>query len=141
MGFDSKKFRICQFWAVWQKWAILRPHFWIKAAIFFRQSMGTQNGNFTKDYLIFHLTRTKNQLKISFNFGCQSCFCKPIFSSKKLIFDFLAGNNYADLPHLQGVWNLLYKFHLYLIIREIKQGKTKLEKKEKTKENMALTKE
>ena len=25
-----------------------------EAAIFFRQSMGTQNGNFTKDYLIFH---------------------------------------------------------------------------------------
>ena len=32
-------------------------------SIFFLQSMGTQNGNFTKDGLIFHLTRTKNHLE------------------------------------------------------------------------------
>ena len=34
---------------------------------------------------------------------------------KKLIYDFLAGNNYPDSPHSQGVWNLPHKFHLYLI--------------------------
>ena len=34
------------------------------------------------DYLIFHLTRTKNQLKKVCNFGCQSCFCKPVFVLK-----------------------------------------------------------
>ena len=33
-----------------------------------------------------------------------------------LIYDFLAGNNYPDSPHLQGVWNLPHKFHLYLIL-------------------------
>ena len=38
----NKKIRIGPFWAVWQKWAILRPHFWTKVAIFFRQTMGTQ---------------------------------------------------------------------------------------------------
>ena len=28
---------------------------------------------------------------------------------------FLAGNNYLDPPHSQGVWNMPHKFHLYLI--------------------------
>ena len=28
-------------------------------------------------------------------FGCRSCFCK-------LIYDFLAGNNYSNSPHWQG---------------------------------------
>ena len=37
-------------------------------------------------------------------------------SNSKLIFDFLAGNNYPHSPHSQGVWHLLHKFHLYLII-------------------------
>ena len=60
---------------------------------------------FTKDYLIFHLTRTKNHLKKVCTFGCQSCFCKPVFASKN-----------PDLHHSQGVWNLPHKFHLYLII-------------------------
>ena len=48
-------------------------------------------------------------------FGCQSCFCKPVFLQKQLIYDFLAGNNYPDSPHSQGVWNLPHKFHPYLI--------------------------
>ena len=40
------------FRAVWQKWAISRPHSWTKAGRddIFLQSMKTQNGNFTKDY-------------------------------------------------------------------------------------------
>ena len=66
-----------------------------------------------------------NQNQIPFekvcNFFCQSCFGKPFFCccfflQKQLIYDFLAGNNSPDLPHLQGVWNLPHKFHLYLII-------------------------
>ena len=28
---------------------------------------------------------------------------------------FLPGNNYPDLHHLQGIWNLPHKFHLYLV--------------------------
>ena len=36
------------------------------------------------------------------NFGCQSCFCKPVFFLRQLIYDFLAENNYPDSPHLQG---------------------------------------
>ena len=40
------------------------PHTPIKAAIFCRQSMETQNGNFTKDYLNFHLSSNQNQKTI-----------------------------------------------------------------------------
>ena len=69
-----------------------------------------------QDYLIFHLTRTKNHLKNVCNFGYQSCFCKPVFLPKQLICDFLAGNNYSGSPHSQGVWNLPHKFHFYLIL-------------------------
>ena len=57
-----------------------------KAAIFFEQSMGSKNGNFTKDYLIFH----------------QILWLPELFF-KQLKYDFLAGNNYPDSPHLQGV--------------------------------------
>ena len=38
------------------------------------------------------------------------------FSLKQVIYDFLAGKNYPDLPHSQVVWNLQHKFHLYLFI-------------------------
>ena len=36
--------------------------------------------NFDPNYLIFHLTTTKNHLKKVCNFGCHSCFCTPLFS-------------------------------------------------------------
>ena len=42
-------------------------------------------------------------------------FCKLVFLQKQLITDFLAGNIYPTSPHSQGLWNLSYKFHLYLI--------------------------
>ena len=70
-----------------------------KAAIFFQQSMGTKNGSFTKDYLIFHLSRSKNQSKKVCNFGCQSCFLSLFFLQTQLIYDSVARNNYPDLPH------------------------------------------
>ena len=39
------------------------------------------------------------------------------FASKCSIqLTFLAGNDYSDSHHLQGVWNMQYKFHLNLII-------------------------
>ena len=54
----------------------------VKADIFFLQSMGTQNGNFTKDYLLFHLTRTKHQLKQSLQVWLSELFFKLVFASK-----------------------------------------------------------
>ena len=59
-----------------------------------------------------------NYFKKACNCGCRRSFCKPVFASKTAIFGitFLAGNNYPDWHHLQGVWNLPHKFHLYLII-------------------------
>ena len=38
---------------------------------------------------------------------------------KKLIHDFLTGNNYPDSPHSKEVLNLPYKFHLYLIGKKL----------------------
>ena len=66
--------------------------------------------------LIFHQTRTKNQWKKVCMFGFLSCFYKPIFSSKTANLWCFHVLWCFDLPHLQGVWNLLHKFHLYLII-------------------------
>ena len=61
--------------------------------------METQNGDFTKDYLIFHLTITKNQLKKSLHVWLPELFSKPVFLQKQLIYDSLAGNNHFDVPH------------------------------------------
>ena len=44
-----------------------------------------------------------------------------IILQKQLIYDFLAGNNYPNSPHLQGVWNLPHKCHLYLIVITFKK--------------------
>ena len=105
--------------SVWQKWAFLRPHFWTKAAIFFWQSMWTQNGNFTKDYLIVRLTRTKNHLKKSLQLWLSELFLKAVFFKKAYLW-LLARNNYPDW---QGVWNLPHKFHVYLILLYQKEDK------------------
>ena len=43
-------------------------------------------------------------------------FLEGYFFFKTAYFDFLAGNNYPDSSHSQGVWNLPNKFHLYLIL-------------------------
>ena len=39
------------------------------------------------------------------------------FCLKTAFMEFLPGNNYPDSHHLQGVWNLPHKFHLYLIVK------------------------
>ena len=49
-------------------------------------------------------------------FGYCCRFYKPVFASKTAVLEFLPGNNYPDLHHSQGVWNLPHKFHLYLIV-------------------------
>ena len=62
--------------------------------------------DWSQNFNIFHLTKTKTIWKKVCIFGCQSCFWKPFFvcfSLKKLIYDFWAGNNYPDSPHSQGV--------------------------------------
>ena len=47
-------------------------------------------------------------------FVCQGYFCLPVFTlcDRKVHFWL---NSYLDLHHLQGLWNLPHKFHLYLI--------------------------
>ena len=57
--------------------------------------------------LIFHLNRTKNQLKKVYTFGCQSCLVSSFLLQKQLIYDFLAENNYPNSPHLQGGMSIL----------------------------------
>ena len=70
---------------------------------------GKQNG---LKFLIFQLNRTKSQLKKSFHVWLLELFLRAVFfSSKNPFYDFLAGNNYPDSPHLP------HKFHLYLIFR------------------------
>ena len=45
----------------------------------------SRNSNFLTQYLSWNFKVCK--------FGCQTCFCKPIFLQKQLIYDSLAGNN------------------------------------------------
>ena len=76
---------------------------------------GKQNG---LKFLIFQLNRTKNQLKKKFSrLAARAVIESHLFLQKNPFYDFLAGNNYLDSPHLQGVWHLPNKFHLYLIFR------------------------
>ena len=42
-------------------------------------------------------------------------FVSLFLPQKQPFLEFLPGNNYPDSHHLQGVWNLPHKFHLYLI--------------------------
>ena len=47
------------------------------------------------------MTQKPIEKKVSM-FGCQSCFVSSFLLRKQLIYGFLAGNKYPDLPHLQG---------------------------------------
>ena len=51
--------------------------------------------------------------------AARAVFESLFFLQKQLIYGFLAGNNYPDLPHSQGqrVWNLPHKYNLYLIFK------------------------
>ena len=63
---------------------------------------------------LMDIPKTKSNFKKFYNFGCQGYFCQPVFTlfGRKVNFWL---NSYLDWHHLQGVWNLPHKFHLYLI--------------------------
>ena len=62
------------------------------------------------------LTRTKTFRKKFARLAARAVFVRLVFLQKQLIYDFLAGNNYPDSPHLQDVMKFAHKFHLYLIV-------------------------
>ena len=66
---------------------------------------------------LFDLSSNQNQRPIEKKFvrlAAKPVLVSQFFLQKQQIYDFLAGKNYPDSPHLQGVWNLPHKFHLYL---------------------------
>ena len=74
--------------------------------------------SFSPLHILFDLSSNQNQKPINFfcTFGCQSCFCKPAFFQKQIIYDFLAGSNYPDSPHLQEVMKFATQISPLLIL-------------------------
>ena len=90
--------------------------------------MGFKHCNFTHFYEILDLQKTSYVSNISAPLAARPVFFLPFYhvflkkwwnefieSVFRLKSNFQHKNNYLDLHHVQGMWNLLHKFHLYLI--------------------------
>ena len=72
-------------------------------------------GHFRKNDDLSSNQKPKTIWKKFATLAAPAVFVSSFLLQKQLIYDFQHKNNHSDLHHLQGVWSLPHKFHLYLI--------------------------